>query len=887
MSELSKYRTYYTFRKEQTLNDEFYDHVAIDGGNYSIPKEKLVNKLTNLINANATFSSLVPVIREASLFFMDVDKLTTECCINKVLSAADAVIAEKFGEQAVEKIITKNESLEKYHVYYTQVVVKKQILKPLWFEINKRLKNNALDLSCTALRYDGFVKFNKHTRSYELGTRYFRQDGGQLDIDFFNVTYLPRKNADCTALLPKNSSQHSSSSQYSKYSQDSDRPSSQSSIVNTNSAFVDREFENKNDESKIENDVHQQIINDYPHLQVVLQQHKLISRKIYAESNVEVFGCSKTKADRTCPFSDRVHRSNNLYFVYNKNKDELIIKCHHAKCQKKGNVVFSSNTRDPFIEKEFDEEIIEGCPVTDTDFAELFAEMYPNWMFNTNVPTKKECGSFFEFNGKFWVWDKNQMRLKTTISKHFRQRMKELMDEKIEKESRPVVVKKLRQIKERINKHLGNARNIANVRGLLQVELYTEAELDTNDDITVLKNGIFDISTFSFRNSLQEEMVTTLKQTRFEFSERDEEGIERLKMQYLHRIFPCADSRKIHLMYDSTMLDAAMCKNIIINLGAGNNGKSGYSAFLKYIMGTYGYKASNELLLTKKPDAASLVNFHQKRIIIFEEPDPTRKIQSATLKEWTGGDEIAARRHYLHETSTKMSAVFHINCNRVPDVDACGEAMTERVIHYTHKGKFVKKKSEVNEAECKWLINKRFQTKSFYDENAIHMFHILIDHYRLFCEQNKEIILNETMLKERDELISSSDGFKLWFEQNYQRTSNKKHCISLEELASSYLVSEHYASLTKQQKRLSALQIVKKELKFRTNIWNFYKRRKVVDGKSLLNVLINYQTKHSMSATFEQEEEEVFRNHNRQSSVNSSQKDQLKEPMWKKQRTET
>ena len=90
------------------------------------------------------------------------------------------------------------------------------------------------------------------------------------------------------------------------------------------------------------------------------------------------------------------------------------------------------------------------------------------------------------------------------------------------------------------------------------------------------------------------------------------------------------------------------------------------------MLGNYAYILPSTILLNPlKSNGANVevANANRKRLVIAREPDAKFKINTSTLRELTGGEEINARGLYSDNTKVNLNLSFVMECNDKPKLD--------------------------------------------------------------------------------------------------------------------------------------------------------------------------------------------------------------------------
>ena len=397
---------------------------------------------------------------------------------------------------------------------------------------------------------------------------------------------------------------------------------------------------------------------------------------------------------------------------------------------------------------------------------------------------------------------------------------------------------------------LKSATKIKNIIKCIKVLLIKKIEFDSNPYIVVFDNGIYDIKERIFRLSKREEYVSNYLSTGYNYRPPNQDNINFLKTEYFPKIFVDEDERETYLIYTSTILIGHYIKYFRLNKGVGNNAKSQITSFNASVVGEYATKMNNEMILSFTPDRASMFKMNKKRYIYFEEPDKDRVIQGSRLKDWTGGNTVDARRLYSEESTIAISVTIDINFNVELSINPTDNAIKNRLIEQTFKTRFVNE-SEVDESQRKFLGNKDFERKEWYDKYKIDYFHILLDYVNVFIDNKLVITLPKQMEKQRNQYLINSDNFVSWFSESYEETSDKKDIIKMKDMMDNFRCSAYFRALQKTKQR-KGRALLKRELEERNLLANYHEQKKI-DKKTYFCIFTNLKIRQEEEETEEED----------------------------------
>lgn len=102
--------------------------------------------------------------------------------------------------------------------------------------------------------------------------------------------------------------------------------------------------------------------------------------------------------------------------------------------------------------------------------------------------------------------------------------------------------------------------------------------------------------------------------------------------------------------------------------GMGSNGKSTLIELLTFIFGSYASKLFIATLSRRKPAASDMARTRGKRFLSAAETSEDFKLNTATLKSFTGGDTISARHLYQSWFDFLPESTLWLHTNILPDI---------------------------------------------------------------------------------------------------------------------------------------------------------------------------------------------------------------------------
>jgi len=309
-------------------------------------------------------------------------------------------------------------------------------------------------------------------------------------------------------------------------------------------------------------------------------------------------------------------------------------------------------------------------------------------------------------------------------------------------------------------------------------------------------------------------------------------------------------------------------KFIVFN-GSGSNGKGMLDNCFKHLHNDYYYKgACSDLCMPNKGGSnPSLANCDKKRFCVYTEPNERDKLQVSTIKEMTGEDTINARKNYSNNTETKMGGIKIIECNKRCKLDGdTGYSIERRLIDLLFASTF-KTKDGVSSFDTPYdketnptgyhQANTLYETNEWREEHCSDLFYYLYDY---MVENQKtyynlsSFIVCKSVKDRTKEYIHDNNTF-LETIHRYCEKSKDDYVLVKDIIRAMKEDHEYYRLLTKKEiKDLTVPKYVKK-LEEDPQLSRFFRKRKRVNKKEMLNVLLHYKLK-DVEGEEESEEEE-------------------------------
>lgn len=226
---------------------------------------------------------------------------------------------------------------------------------------------------------------------------------------------------------------------------------------------------------------------------------------------------------------------------------------------------------------------------------------------------------------------------------------------------------------------------------------------DENKNLVAFNNGVYDSSTFTFRDGRPEDYITFSTKVDFDPDTPHEQHpcwpeVRKL----LENVLPDAEVRDYFVKHMATLLIGGNeAQKFHILTGSGSNGKSMLMNLVTTALGDYAVKVPISLLTQgrNKSSAASpeVIRIKGKRFVTMQEPDEGVALNSGLMKEFASGEKITARDLYAGSKSIidfDVQAKFHLACNEKPKIQTTDGGTWRRLVVIDFPTKFVVKPTE-------------------------------------------------------------------------------------------------------------------------------------------------------------------------------------------------
>ncbi|KAJ3079699.1 hypothetical protein HK102_003570 [Quaeritorhiza haematococci] len=217
--------------------------------------------------------------------------------------------------------------------------------------------------------------------------------------------------------------------------------------------------------------------------------------------------------------------------------------------------------------------------------------------------------------------------------------------------------------------------------------------LDTNGDLLVFTNGVYDLVKDEFRPGQPEDNMSLTVGYPYEALSQDSEPV-RVVHAWLDQVFPVAEEKHFVLKLLASCLSAVIREDKFwIWIGGGANGKSTLINLMHSVLGEYATDVSSTLFTSRTPasNAATpqLVELVNKRFVASQEIQHNERLNLEVCKRLTGGDRMPARGLYKNTEHFTNKAKIMFCLNNLPSIQSQDEGTWRRIVLLKFRSSFV------------------------------------------------------------------------------------------------------------------------------------------------------------------------------------------------------
>ena len=305
-------------------------------------------------------------------------------------------------------------------------------------------------------------------------------------------------------------------------------------------------------------------------------------------------------------------------------------------------------------------------------------------------------------------------------------------------------------------------------------------KLDLLKEHICFSNKKYDLKTKKWSDILPQDYISIT--TGYNYEEPNEKETNMLNEMYLNKIFVNKGDRGHFMKSMCACLDGLNRRrkmNVFTN--SGSNGKSVICDLLKHALGEYHNSAPSSLIQRTKAASGSanpeLFRFKNCRMIQMNEPDKGEKMNSAFIKELTGGDTLSARQLHSNQiVQFRPTASLCLLANDMPPLDCKDPASLGRMNIIPFESTF---RSDITKDDWE---NKEFvaddRVLENYDKVKNAFFNEIVSYYSQYLSNTNWIYKSEL----GEEYMDSQDFVKQFLDTYTEKVPNSAKRVNVNEL---------------------------------------------------------------------------------------------------------
>lgn len=416
-----------------------------------------------------------------------------------------------------------------------------------------------------------------------------------------------------------------------------------------------------------------------------------------------------------------------------------------------------------------------------------------------------------------------------------------LKKQMIEEGETEKTMEKLKMLKTALKK-IKSVKTLKNIVDSLKINLVSSRDEIIFDsylpDVLCFKNKSIDLRTNENYNVIKSDYVT--HDTGYEYSKPTDDQLTTIE-QLIDDVFPDEEEKKSYLSVLYQGMTGHRTEKFILANGSGRNGKGFINELFRSMLGDqYSYKANVASITKPIKEGANpeIANMSQKRFTILTEPNDNEDIQGSNIKTLTGDDVLNARGLYSSNTKTRLYHTMVLECNKKPNISGkLDNSIASRIIDIPFRTFFTADKQELETLDNTKQINLKIKEESFKCEHRCAFFDYLL------TNAPKTLYVPESIKARTNEYIEDCDPFLSWFNDNYNKTTDKNDIVKVKDLFIDFKNKDYYQNLSKKEKRELNEKKFIKMISENLTLHKYYFARKKIDGTDNRNILMFHKPK--------------------------------------------
>tara|TARA_R110001599_G_scaffold10876_4_gene52658 strand:+ start:166 stop:2607 length:2442 start_codon:yes stop_codon:yes gene_type:complete len=380
------------------------------------------------------------------------------------------------------------------------------------------------------------------------------------------------------------------------------------------------------------------------------------------------------------------------------------------------------------------------------------------------------------------------------------------------------------------SKKLKQMKNIKPIRERFinrLINRFDKIEFDMNPYLIAFDNTVYDFETEDKTQKIRTAKKTDYisMNTNYNYEPPTTEQKKTIK-KIIESIFPDEEQRRCYMSVLYNGLIGICPEKFIIANGSGRNGKGVLNDLILSLLGDYGYKGNSDTLIEKLKTGANpeVAKLDKVRFALFSEPDIRHQLNTATIKQLSGGGEINARDLYSSKTKTILNAVIVLEANAKPQLngtDSNSDALRERIVDVIFNSRFIAQtKDEEDVSNNIFKQDPRFKDHSFQREHRCALFDYITNY-----EGVEKIYVSTAAKNDSSKYLLGGDVVYTFVNELIEPVDDKDSVVRIIDLYDAFKTSECYINMERVEKRKYGKSFFTNEVQKHIHFRKFYKER--------------------------------------------------------------
>lgn len=298
------------------------------------------------------------------------------------------------------------------------------------------------------------------------------------------------------------------------------------------------------------------------------------------------------------------------------------------------------------------------------------------------------------------------------------------------------------------------------------------------DYLFAFSNGVYDLSTFTFRYAEKDELVCGCTGYKYKESTLEDRNliIETIKSMFL------SDELYEYFMtiVSHRLIKRILHEEIYFMIGDASNGKGLVTTLIQNTFGDYTqFLEPNTFIKTKNSTNANaatpaLASTHDSHIVFVNELDRDMTIASETLKRLSGTDKVKVR--FLHKECFNFIPTYNLFfvSNYSPEIDGDDKGIQRRLRYIPFNVTFKDDPHGPNEKKINRDLKKLFSDTKY----SCAFIDVLIEFYKKYVDGGKVLNVPKEVLIKSAEYLEENDPVKQFVDKCLDITNKDEDIIT-------------------------------------------------------------------------------------------------------------